>query len=224
MLPASRWERHSALGLVMFCTASIAGCAHVRNNLENTLADAMDMLRVDVSFSLGTDMGAHVMATEYVQLKSYSYEDLYRVGIGTRAVGVWEEEREDWWIGPFHSRNLHARSNAVGILSHGLERKARSGGYYVMGVAAESVDEVGAGLHAFVLGARVGIRPLEILDFLVCPVGLDLCNDNTSLAERQLEDHLRAQAEAEAAKAEEAKGGEAGGQAANTKAEEPGTR
>lgn len=224
MLHASRWERHSALGLVMLCAASIAGCAHVRNNLENTLADAMDMLRVDVSFSLGTDMGAHVMATEYVQLKSYSYEDLYRVGIGTRAVGVWEEEREDWWIGPFHGRNLRARSSAVGILSHGLERKARSGRYYVMGVAAESVDEVGAGLHAFVLGARVGIRPLEILDFLVSPVGLDLCNDNTSLAERQIEDRLRTQAEAEAAKAEEAKGDEAGSQAADTKAEEPETR
>lgn len=198
MLRASRDSRLTILRWVCISVALASGCAHVRNNLKNTLADAMDMLRADVSVSLGTDMGAHVMATQFAQLKSYSYEDLYRTGIGTRSIGVWDEEREDWWLGPFHSRNLHMKSKGVGVLSYDLESKIRSGRYYVMGVVAESVDEVGAGFHAFVLGARVGVRPLEILDFLVCPFGLDLCNDSKSLAQRQAEERLRARAEAAA--------------------------
>ena len=203
MLQTPTGRRALALGLAFLCAISFAGCAQVRNNLKNTMADAMDMFRVDASFSLGTDMGAHVMATQFVQLKSYSYEDLYRVGIGTRSVGVWEEEREDWWVGPMHSRNLFARSKGVAVLSHALDSKMRSGRYYVMGVAAESSDEFGVGLHAFVLGIRAGIRPLEILDFLVSPVGVDICGDDKSLAQRRAEERARAQAEA-ATKAKEA--------------------
>ncbi|HAK94562.1 MAG TPA: hypothetical protein DCM87_06070 [Planctomycetes bacterium] len=172
--------------LTVVCLGASVGCVHVRNNLHNTLADALDIVRADVSFSFGTDMGAHVMATQFVQLKSYSYENLYRVGVGTRLVGILEERRDDWWVGPLHSNSIEVKSKSVADLSYGLEHKLRSGRYYVMGAAAESADEVGAGIHLFVIGARAGVRPLELLDFLVAPFGLDLCNDNRSIHEYRM--------------------------------------
>lgn len=171
--------------MVALSALGASGCVHVRNSLYNTVADATDIFRADVSASFGTDMGAHVMATQLVQLKSYSYEDLYRAGIGTRCVGLWKEDRQDWWIGPWCPGGADVRAETAWVWAPAAPAKMRSGRHAILGWVHESPDEVGVGVHAFVLGARVGARPLEFLDFLVSPVGLDLCNDNLTWAERR---------------------------------------
>ena len=149
--------------------------------MHNTLSDAMDIVRLDVSGSFGTDMGAHVMITELAQLKSYSYEDLYRVGFGTRHIGVWKEERQDWWVGRMHAKNMNMNRNSVAektaLSSFAKLRSSRHAPlHYIM----ESPDEVGLGAHLFVVGARAGVRPWEFVDLLANFVGLDPCKDNTS--------------------------------------------
>ena len=43
---------------------------------------------------------------------------------------------------------------------------------------AESDDEIGVGAHLFVLGFRVGFRPMELADMFANLAGQDLCHDN----------------------------------------------
>ena len=81
--------------------------------------------------------------------------------------------------------SARVKTEAVWVWAPAAPAKIRSGRHAVLGWVHESPDEVGAGFHAFVLGARVGVRPLEFLDFLVSPIGLDLCNDNLSMARRR---------------------------------------
>ena len=183
-----------SMAIVIALALCATGCANVRSGMHNAVSDAMDIVRVDVSGSFGTDMGAHVMATKFVQLKSYSYEDLYRVGFGTRHIGVWKEDREDWWIGPIHARNMNINRKSVAEIiapSSGFKMLSRRNAafHYIM----ESPDEVGLGAHFLVVGARAGVRPWEFVDFLANFVGLDPCNDNAKWYEmKRLRSKLKA--------------------------------
>jgi hypothetical protein len=192
----SSWRNVCRVGTVLAMAMAASGCVNVRNGLHNMVEDAGDIVRFDVSTSFGTDMGAHVMATKFVQLKSYSYEDLYRVGHGGRILGLWREDRQDTWLGPKLWGNANVKAKGVAALVWGAPSKA------MLGWPMESVDEFGVGFHAFVLGARVGVRPLELADFLVAPFGLDLCDDNRSWQMRQA---MRAAKEAARKKQEEEK-------------------
>jgi len=181
----------SATGVIVGVMAALSlaagagGCVHVRNAIYNTAADATEVLRLDVSASLGTDMGAHLMLTRSLQLKSYSYEDLWRVGLGTRIIGMWREDRQDWWVGPWHDPKLHIAARDVRGLTAALPERMRSGPDAAFLRWGEGADEVGVGLHAFVLGVRLGLRPMELVDMLANFVGLDPCGDNLSWRERQ---------------------------------------
>ena len=166
------------VGLLLVAAAVLPGCVHVRRGIWCALADSTDIVRADVSFSLGTDMGAHVMATKWLQLKSYSYEDLYRVGIGARHFGIWEESRQDWWLGPTHAKCLSMNSQFLAAVGYGLFPKMCSGKWAPLTYLAESSDEIGVGAHLFVAGFRVGVRPAEIADLFANVVGQDLCGDN----------------------------------------------
>jgi len=170
------FRRMTCLGLVLLSLSCFTGCAHVRRGLGYALTDATDIVRADVSLSFGTDMGAHVMLTELVQLKSYSYEDLYRIGLGPRRLGIWEESREDSWVSGWHTRNMSVGLNSVAML--GFAMPVGGGLHNGFGWGAESVDEIGVGAHLFVAGFRVGIRPMEIADLFANFVGQDLCKDN----------------------------------------------
>lgn len=172
-----------ALGLVLVVSA---GCARMRNAIHSTVEDAGDIVRLDVSGAAGTDMGAHIMVSEYAQLKAYNCEDLYRVGVGTRSIGVWEDERNDWWIGPIHPRNFSINSTSVATLSYGLSGKVKGGRFSAMGMMAESPDEVGFGIHPILVGIRAGVRPVEFVDLLTNLVGYDLLGDNLTWQQRQM--------------------------------------
>jgi len=192
------------LGLLGIATCG-SGCVHVRNGLYNFLDDATDIVRFDVSGSFGTDMGAHVMLTKFVQVKSYSYEDLYRAGYAGRMFGLWEEERQDLWIGPEPVGNVKIKSDGVWMktCSSSLPGAMKQAG---TGWMMESEDEFGLGVHLFVIGARVGVRPLEILDMLTTPFGLDLRNDSTTWRQRRaMRDAMRKARELQKQKQEEKK-------------------
>ncbi len=173
--------------MALLMALCVSGCTQVRNSLHSALEDATDIVRLDVSGSFGTDMGAHVMLTKLAQLKSYSYEDLYRVGFDARHIGVWQEDREDWWLGVLHGRKMHVKKKPIsGIHSASIVARMRGSKKGIFQFLMESDDEIGVGAHLFVGGFRIGIRPVELLDFFTNLVGIDLCNDNLTWPERQL--------------------------------------
>ena len=186
-----------ALGLAVVASS---GCRYVRNALLNAPGDLMDIGRADLSLSLGTDMGAHIMLTKYVQLKSYAYDDLLRVGSSPRMLGIWREDRDDWWLGPWQSSQMKVQSRKVGALSLWQAQRMRSE-YAKQGMVAETPDEIGVGFHVFVIGFRVGFRPLELADLFTSPFGLDLAHDDITVSERRkMREARKAAREAEKAR------------------------
>lgn len=196
-------RRALCLAVVLaFVVVSGTGCRYVRNRMVNAMGDALDFARADVSLSFGTDMGAHVRLTKFVQGESYSYEDLYRVGYNPRMPGIWKEDRDDWWVGPWHGKRIDVQNEYLCRVSAWQTQKMRSD-YSVTGVNMETADEIGAGFHLFVFGFRVGFRPLEVADFLTSWFGLDLAGDDLSAHEREAMREAR-----RAARAAEGKGKE----------------
>ncbi|MBN2684515.1 MAG: hypothetical protein JXR40_04505 [Pontiellaceae bacterium] len=162
------------------------GCQSARNAVYCIGEDLTDIFVADATLSLGTDMGAHVMATELLQAKAYSYEDLYRFGLGARRFGIWECEREGWDFSLVHSSRYSWNQKEVAAFTPlsavSGKMKSRSG---AKAMFAESVDEFGVGAHLFVVGGRVGIRPLEIVDLFANLLTLDPLNDNLDWWQRQ---------------------------------------
>ena len=192
-----------AVAITLLAIAGFTGCVHVRNGIHNMIADATDIIRLDVSGSFGTDMGAHVMLTEFAQLKSYSYEDLYRVGFGSRHIGVWKEARQDWWVCTRHGQDIQLSRESVkekvGCYAPGRMRAGTEPPFRLFG---EWRDEVGLGAHFLVVGARVGVRPFELLDLFTNLVGFDLSKDNSTWEERKAWHAARRAAKEAAAKSE----------------------
>ncbi len=174
--------------LVLFAALALTagGCGYVRNGIHNTLEDSLDLVRADVDFGFGTGMGGHVMLTKWVQLKSYSYENVYRFGLGDRIVGLWREDREDWWVGPLHPKEWHATMEPVWASTIGLPPEAIGEKSFPKTAAVESPDEIGVGGYLFLLGFRVGVRPLEIVDLLANFIGMDPSGDSPTWEQRKL--------------------------------------
>ncbi len=177
--------RTAVLVLIAAFALAAGGCGYVRNGIHNTLEDSMDLVRLDVDFGFGTGMGAHVMATKWLQLKSYSYEDVYCFGLGNRIVGLWREDREDWWLGPLHPAEWHATMEPVWASRMGLPPQAMGETAHPETAAIEPADEIGAGVYLFFLGARVGVRPFEIVDLLANFIGLDPSGDSPTWEQRK---------------------------------------
>ena len=171
------------VGLVLVLSS---GCQSARNAVYCVFEDMTDIVVAEASFSAGTDMGAHVMATELVQLNAYSYEDVYFAGFGPRRVGVTKKERSGQALSLVRSSlyNCH-QDDVVSLFSlPGLTGKmsTESG---IKAVCMESVDEVGVGAHLFFVGGRVGVRPLEVFDLFAGLFGFDPLHDNLSWYARQ---------------------------------------
>ena len=172
---------HRILSTVILALSALllSSCQSARNAVYCIGEDLTDIVVAEATFSFGTDMGAHVMATEFLQAKAYSYEDLYSLGIRPRQLGLWKSDREGWNLSLAHSRNM--RMNQAGIFTltpaESLAGKAASknGAKALM---MESVDEFGIGAHLFVIGGHLGIRPLEIIDLFANLIGLDPLHDN----------------------------------------------
>ncbi|MBN2163701.1 MAG: hypothetical protein JXR25_07510 [Pontiellaceae bacterium] len=174
-------------GMLLFIAiALISGCQSFRNSVYCLGEDLTDIVVADATLSLGTDMGAHVMATELLQVKAYSYEDLYRLGVGPRQIGLWKAEREGWNVSLVHSRNM--RVNQKGLLTfapiESFSGKAASRNGY-KALSMETGDEFGIGAHLFVVGGRIGFRPLEVVDLFANLLTLDPLNDNMDWWQRQ---------------------------------------
>ena len=134
------------------------------------------------------------MLTEILQLKGYSYEDVSRAGLAMRAAGVWQENREDLWLGPFPQPGPTLESRGIDLwtyelgdkLGDGSEEAARMvGGRPYLSFCGETGDEIGFGFHLFVVGLRFGVRPVELVDLLSNLVGVDLLNDGLTWEQRQ---------------------------------------
>ncbi|MBN2704341.1 MAG: hypothetical protein JXR23_09035 [Pontiellaceae bacterium] len=163
-----------------------SGCQSARNAVYCIGEDLTDIFVADATVSLGTDMGAHVMATELLQVKAYSYEDLYRFGLGARRFGIWECEREGWDFSLVHSSRYSWNQQEVAAfapLSAISGKMASRSGAKAM--FAESVDEFGVGVHLFVVGGRIGFRPLEVVDLFANLLTLDPLHDNLEWWQRQ---------------------------------------
>ena len=183
-------KRNKELGITsgLLCLGMMlgAGCQSARNAVHCFAEDLTDIVEVDASFSFGTDMGAHVMATELLQAKAYDYEDVYLAGISPRQFGVRKAERSGWNLSlassdwnSCHWDNVFALTSATGLSG----KMATQNG--MKAVCMESVDEIGAGFHLFIFGGRIGIRPLEIIDLFANLLTLDPLHDNLDWTQRQ---------------------------------------
>lgn len=170
--------RLAAMAGLVLALGMLSGCSGVRNYLSNRAADAADIVRLDVSWSLGTDLGAHVMATRLLRVEAYSYDNLARAGFTWGNAGTWEEYRETLALSLLGwGKYGWLDESWVGI---------RPPAYYVGGFfPGETWDEIGAGVHLFVVGARVGVRLAQAVDFLFGLLTLDVGSDDLSWPERQ---------------------------------------
>jgi hypothetical protein len=175
------------LGLLLLLSALVGlnGCSSFRNYVANTVADASDVVRLDVAVGYGSGMGIHAMITKLVQVEGYSYENIHRLGTGPRSVGIWRESRHDWALSVIRTQSIY--DDQIKLLAPSypaMLAKIDSGPRGEQCSAGETWDEVGLGFYLFVVGARVGVRPYELWDLAVGLIGFDPCNDNLSFAER----------------------------------------
>lgn len=163
-----------------------SGCQSARNAVYCIGEDLTDIFVADASVSLGTDMGAHIMATELLQAKAYSYEDLYRFALGARRLGIWECEREGWDLSLVQSSRYSWNQKEVAAFAPlsaiSGKMSSRSG---TKAMFTESVDEFGVGVHLFVVGGRIGFRPLEVVDLFANLLTIDPLHDNLEWRQRQ---------------------------------------
>jgi hypothetical protein len=169
------------VALVLLLTS---GCTRMRNSFASAGEDLFDVVHLDLMGNIGTDMGGHVMVTRLVQINGYSTEDLYGVRMSSRHIGAFEESRDTLWIGPFHKGNqsasLGTRTPSLLISPSSMMQISPEN------MSVESPDEVGAGLQFLLVGARVGVRPLELLDLCGNVLTLDIMDDNPSWEERKM--------------------------------------
>ena len=172
-------RRWAFLGALCLCAALLSGCGGLRNYMLNRIGDAEDMVRFDISLGAGTDMGCHAMVTRLIRFDAYSTDDIYRLGFSRRCLGVWKEDRDSWGFGPFGGmRYTLVKGHWVGSPLNALEDPAA--------FLTESADEIGLGAHLFFVGARVGVRPWQILDFALGFIGLDIAGDDLTWTQRQI--------------------------------------
>jgi len=198
-------------GLLLMLIAAaltLGGCAQVRNSMHAFVADCTDLARADIGVSFGTDMGAHVMVTQFLQLKSYSYEEVGKIGFGARHIGTWMEDREDAWVGLRSYGETRLDWTPLAFYAPGLQQKIEAGFTDPFEVMGESPDEIGFGAHLFIVGFKVGVRPVEILDLLSNLVLADLKHDNLSWEDRKRLHEMAEEAKA-AEQAAEAQGPDA---------------
>ena len=170
-------RRRMLLGGLCVCAGLLSGGSGLRNYMLNRMADATDMVRLDVSAGLGTDMGFHVMVTKLVRLEAYSIDGIYRAGFSRRCLGIWTEDRESWAVGLLGSMNYR-------LINGHWVGSSLSASDNPEAVLTESGDEIGLGAHLFIVGVRVGVRPWQILDFITGLVGIDIAGDDLAWEQR----------------------------------------
>jgi hypothetical protein len=177
------------------------GCAGVTGRLdvgswfEARGADLMDT--VGVRAGVGVGLGAYVRATKYVQLgfmqrgpaerelvggsessrsQDFQVRALPTLMFGTigRYGGLWLENSRELmlpgWSNRGGPRSPIQRSSLTGVVSPD-------------GSADDWEHEVAVGLHVILLGAEVGVRPWQIVDFFAGLIGYDPSGDDVPVDE-----------------------------------------
>ncbi len=122
--------------------------------LPNRVFDLTDIVRARVRLALGVAVQAR--ATKLVSANVGSYGGLYAGLHGPRG-----KRRIPWPAGFEGYTGISASVAKVGT----------DGPYY-------GPTEVGAGFQVLVFGVDLGVAPLEVLDFIVGFIGVDLRNDD----------------------------------------------
>lgn len=159
------------------------------------LADFIDIFEVNVGIGIGVKAGV-----EYGFLRTtLGYVEAARLGLDGRQIGMWSERNVAYGIfpaslllAPFELlkpfgkvwENLATYGFEAGTL--GLERKDRRG-FATTSVLYPEAKMVGpwherpgdrfafgAEVHALLIGARARVKPLEMLDFVLGIVGVDI--------------------------------------------------
>lgn len=168
--------------LVLLCPYLLFGCAYV----EDRGRDAADMITVAAEFpSVGI-----AVSSAYVGFGVYG-GDGHGVGLRSGALGAYDFEEGIWcwaiWsksLRPSESDQARGKGYRVDLCGHS------SGGRFNSGQA-----EVAVGVGP---GVRVGVNFVEILDFILGFVGIDLCDDD--IASRRSADAMAPKPQPTAAK------------------------
>lgn len=176
--------------LVVILCAITSGCATGR------LADLRDCGKVSVGVGLGLGVQARVGAITHPSLGVTFYGP--RIGFENRHLaGTWRETEGYWPVGaPFvlcsgpstdpHPQGFNlSYSRICDPYQNGADEVFRSGGWgNVVGGDDPSTSsfnratDLEVGVSLLLVSGRVGVNPLEILDFLLGFVGLDIANDD----------------------------------------------
>lgn len=176
----------SKLFLVLALLGLGTSCSRARNSIYSFGEDLTDLIHLDVMLNAGTDLGMHVQATELLRVSAYSTEELHGFRLTTRAMGIFEESRDHFFLGPTYIGESAASNMRMLPGWSVVATTATMTVIHPQGFVAESFDEVGAGLQLGLFGLRIGVRPLEFLDLAGNFLLLDIMDDNLSWEERQM--------------------------------------
>jgi hypothetical protein len=169
------------------------GKASVRY-VRNRLLDLLDIAEVNIGVGPGAKAGV-----EYaIGRTTLGYVESTRLGLDSRQVGVWSERNVSYGIFPLSlvflpfelTRGLGETWETIAVVGFelgtiGIERWERenfntTAKLYEVALAGGPIHErpgdiaaIGAELHLF-FGARARVKPLEIVDFALGFIGIDL--------------------------------------------------
>ena len=160
--------RMSLLILVMMI---LIGCAtSPRTHFTNLQNDFFDISRVNVAGG-PIGFGANIKATKLLELQYDDY-DAYRLGWAGRGVGVWHESSSGGTVSthkfplPYedeHNFNASFKFGGSNLLESivNTERGRMSGDSFI-----QPADEFRLAVYLGYVGADIGLRPLEAVDFI----------------------------------------------------------
>ena len=158
----------SILILVMMI---LTGCAtSPRTHFTNLQNDFFDISRVNVAGG-PIGFGANIKVTKLLELQYDDY-DAYRLGWAGRGVGVWHESSSGGTVSthkfplPYedkHNFNASFKFGGSNLLESivNTERGRMSGDSFI-----QPADEFRLAVYLGYVGADIGLRPLEAVDFI----------------------------------------------------------
>ena len=182
--------RPSVLSLVLLIGVA-PGCAMIRDRGYD-LAQTID---VAAGYSEGLSASARV--TKLIQFGFGGYRGIYWGGLKQGTLGLWEEERTEFGLGPFFVHELFRGDGGCLLdVRHPLfgDPGFRQVSWDVTHYADRGWFDIGATGNLVLVGVDVAIRPIEVFDFLAGFVGFDpllddvLSVDSTELQARLMSD------------------------------------
>lgn len=143
----------------------------VLNYFIDRSKDFVDMF--DVSAGFGPGFLVHARATKIAQAGG-GYSDSWRLGMRGRTGGVFRETRREVGVSLFTWTQTDRECYAGNIEKMHAEKMELD----TLDKGDRSFFGIGATVHAGIVAADVGFRPVELFDFILGLFTIDICEDD----------------------------------------------